>query len=112
VAIAASEPLAFPSEKLAFPSEALIAVHVGGTLAAVGGITRDPVMVRALRMRRFYVRRAFRGRGIGRRLVEALLDGRHGEWTVVVNAGRRSSRFWEAVGFASDARDEHTHVLL
>jgi GNAT superfamily N-acetyltransferase len=93
--------------------EALLAVHVSETLAAIGGITHDPVVAGALRMRRFYVRRSFRGQGIGRRLVEALLEypQRAGR-IVVVNAARRSSPFWEAVGFAPDARDGHTHVLL
>lgn len=91
--------------------EALLAAYVDETLAAIGGITRDPVMD-ALRMRRFYVRGPFRSQGIGRRLAEALLEhpriiGR----VVVVNAGRGSSSFWEAIGFAPDMRDGHTHIL-
>jgi GNAT superfamily N-acetyltransferase len=93
--------------------EALLAAHVSEMLAAVGGITLDPVLPGTLRVRRFYVRRSFRGYGIGRSLVEALLEyPRRSGRIVVVNAARGSSSFWEAVGFAPDARDGHTHVLL
>jgi len=93
--------------------EVLLAACVSETLAAVGGITLDPVVAGALRMRRFYVRRPFRGQGIGRRLVEALLEHpRRAGQIVVVNAGRGSSPFREAVGFAPDARDGHTHIFL
>jgi hypothetical protein len=35
-------------------SEALLAVRVGGTLAGIGGLTIDPFVSNALRMRRFY----------------------------------------------------------
>jgi GNAT superfamily N-acetyltransferase len=93
--------------------EALLAGYVSRRLAAIGGITLDPVAADALRMRRFYVRRAFRGQGIGRRLVDALLENsRRTGRIVVVNAARGSSPFWEAVGFVPDARDGHTHILL
>lgn len=97
------------NERFNQDGEALLAVYVGQTLAAIGGITRDPVVADALRMRRFYVRRAFRGQGIGRQLAEALLDRR--TRTVMVNAGRGSSSFWEAIGFVPEMCDGHTHIL-
>jgi GNAT superfamily N-acetyltransferase len=65
----------------------------------------------ALRMRRFYVRRAFRRCGAGRRLVVELL--RRPEATdrpVTVNAAGGSEKFWEALGFTPDPRDGHTHL--
>jgi GNAT superfamily N-acetyltransferase len=93
--------------------EALFGAYVSRTLAAIGGITLDPFLADALRMRRFYVRRSFRGQGIGRRLVDALLEN---SWRagriVVVNAASGSSPFWEAAGFVPDARNGHTHILL
>src|SRR5580765_3880684 len=53
--------------------ETLLAAYMDGTLVAIGGITRDPVVPDAMRMRRLYVRHPYRGRGVGRRLTEALL---------------------------------------
>ena len=47
------------------PGEALLAAYSEGVLAAIGGITIDPIVPDALRMRRFYVRPAFRRTGIG-----------------------------------------------
>jgi GNAT superfamily N-acetyltransferase len=92
--------------------EALLVTHVGKELAAVGGLTIDPAMPEALRMRRFYVRKRFRRGGIGRQLAAALLEqaaaaGR----PVTVNAGSGSEPFWMALGFVPDPRDGHTHVL-
>jgi GNAT superfamily N-acetyltransferase len=92
--------------------EALLAAHLNGVLAGVGGLTIEPVVPDALRMRRFYVRLACRRRGIGRALAAALLD-RAASFTrlVTVNAAPASTGFWESLGFAPDPRDGHTHVL-
>jgi GNAT superfamily N-acetyltransferase len=95
------------------PGERLLAVFAGDVLAAIGGLTRDPVVPAALRMRRFYVRPAFRRHGIGRILVNALLvEPRRTGRTVVTNAGKGSEPFWEAFGFLPEAQDGHTHILL
>lgn len=92
--------------------EALLGAHVDGVLAGIGGLTLDPVVLGALRMRRFYVRPSFRRHGIGRKLVEALLKyPRRDGQVVVVNAARGSSAFWEALGFVPDPREGHTHIL-
>jgi GNAT superfamily N-acetyltransferase len=92
--------------------EALLTACIGGDLAAVGGLTLDPVIPDALRMRRFYVRKRFRRCGIGRRLAAALLEraARAGR-PVTVNAAAGSAPFWEALGFVADERHGHTHVL-
>jgi GNAT superfamily N-acetyltransferase len=92
--------------------EALLVAHVGKELAAVGGLTIDPAMPEALRMRRFYVRKRFRRCGIGRRLALALLERAvAAARPVTVNAGSGSEPFWTALGFIPDPRDGHTHVL-
>ena len=52
------------------PGEALYAAFAEDVLAGVGGLTRDQVTPGALRMRRFYVRVAFRRIGIGRTLAD------------------------------------------
>ena len=93
--------------------EALLVTHVGEELAAVGGLTIDPAMPEALRMRRFYVRRRFRRCGIGRRLALALLERAVATARpVTVNAGSGSEPFWTALGFVPDPRDGHTHILM
>ena len=55
------------------PGEALLASYSEGVLAAIGGITIDPIVPDTLRMRRFYVRPAFRRTGIGGEIAQALL---------------------------------------
>jgi GNAT superfamily N-acetyltransferase len=91
--------------------EALLAARVNGVLAAIGGLTIEPAVPDALRMRRFYVRLAYRRNGIGRQLASALLErARSANRLVTVNAAPASTAFWESLGFAADARDGHTHV--
>jgi GNAT superfamily N-acetyltransferase len=91
--------------------EALLAARVTGVMAGIGGLTVDPVMPDALRMRRFYVRQLFRRTGIGRSLATALL-----QWAcstsrlVTVNAAPASVPFWELLGFVPEMRDGHTHI--
>jgi GNAT superfamily N-acetyltransferase len=91
--------------------EALLAARVNGVLAGIGGLTIEPVVPHALRMRRFYIRLPYRRSGIGRMLVTALLErARNATSLVTVNAAPASAAFWEALGFVPDARDGHTHV--
>ena len=91
--------------------EALLAAHVTGVLAGIGGLTIEPVLPSALRMRRFYVRSLFRRAGIGRSLATALLErARTTGLLVTVNAAPASVFFWESLGFAPDMRDGHTHL--
>jgi GNAT superfamily N-acetyltransferase len=91
--------------------EALLAAHVNGVLAGIGGLTLEPVVPAALRMRRFYVRLAYRRRGIGRKLATVLLEpAQSAGGLVIVNAAPVSAVFWESLGFAPDARDGHTHI--
>src|SRR6266446_7355567 len=93
------------------PGEALLAAYSEGVLAAIGGITIDPIVPDALRMRRFYVRPAFRRTGIGREIAHALLERAFRTSRVVtLNAAVDSVPFWENLGFAPQVRDGHTHV--
>ena len=91
--------------------EALLAARVNGVLAGIGGLTIDPVVLDALRMRRFYVRLAYRRSGIGRKMAAALLEpARSAGRLVTVNAAPASAAFWKSLGFGADARDGHTHI--
>ncbi len=91
--------------------EALLAARLNGVLVGIGGLTIEPVVLGALRMRRFYVRPAFRRIGVGGQLVMALLAGVDGDRSITVNAAPTSIAFWERVGFNRDPRDGHTHIL-
>jgi GNAT superfamily N-acetyltransferase len=91
--------------------EALLAAHATGVLAGIGGLTIEPVVPGALRMRRFYVRLLFRRAGVGRTLATALLErARATGLLVTVNAAPASVSFWESLGFVPDVRDGHTHL--
>jgi GNAT superfamily N-acetyltransferase len=93
--------------------EALLAATVEGVLAGIGGLTIEPAVPDAFRMRRFYVRPRFRRQGVGRKLAEVLVErplsaGR----LVTVNAGSADApAFWATLGFTPDARDGYTHIL-
>ena len=92
--------------------EALFAARVGADLAGIGGLTIDPMLAGALRMRRFYVRKSFRRSGIGRAIAENLLAQAHApDRPVTVNGGAGSEPFWESLRFVADRNDGHTHVL-
>src|SRR5262249_31845346 len=55
-------------------AEVLLAARLKAVLCGIGGLTIEPVVPDALRMRRFYVRPAYRRSGIGRMLAIALLE--------------------------------------
>ncbi len=95
------------------PGEVLLAAYSDDdVLAGVGGLTVDPVIAEALRMRRFYVRVAFRRAGIGRAIAETLLENALKTVDIVMlNAAPDSYRFWESLGFVLDQQAGHTHVM-
>src|SRR5262245_61946736 len=79
--------------------EALLAARLNDVLAGIGGLTVEPVVAGALRMRRFYVRPAFRRSGVGLQLATALLARVIPGRLITVNAAPASFPFWESVGF-------------
>ncbi len=91
--------------------EALFAVYGDGALAGIGGITLEPALPDGLRMRRFYIRAPFRRSGVARKLAAALIQP-HARKTITANAAAGSEAFWEALGFAPDRRDGHTHIRI
>jgi GNAT superfamily N-acetyltransferase len=98
--------------RFAAVGEALLAAFVGCELAGVGGVTCDPAIEGAYRMRRFFVSALFRRRGIARAIAEPLINEVCARPApLFVNAGTRDGYpFWQALGFAFDARDGHSHV--
>jgi GNAT superfamily N-acetyltransferase len=96
------------------PGEALFACLAGDAVVAVGGLSREPDrgLAQAGRVRRLYVRPAFRGQGLGRALVEAIagLAEQHFD-LLTVNVGKLDAHgFYEHVGFARVEHAGITHV--
>ncbi|MCM2290792.1 GNAT family N-acetyltransferase [Allorhizobium sp. BGMRC 0089] len=91
--------------------EVLLAGWQADHLAAIGGVTHDPVLSDALRMRRFYVHRDYRRQGVGRTLARSLLDHALSfHRPLFVHAGTAdAASFWEAMGFSRHEQDGHTH---
>jgi GNAT superfamily N-acetyltransferase len=91
------------------PGEMLLVAYVDEALAGVGGLTQEPAIPGALRMRRFYVAFSHRRAGVGRVLADALLRQTAAR-TITCNAAVGSEAFWEALGFAPDRHDGRTHI--
>lgn len=97
------------------PGEALCG-HLDQTLlVAVGGLNCDPFAGRPDmgRIRRVYVRAAWRNQGIGTALMKALIDQAATHFRCVrlraENAG--AARLYENMGFAPIASPDATHIL-
>jgi GNAT superfamily N-acetyltransferase len=97
------------------PGEALCGHLDQGMLVAVGGLNCDPFAGRPDmgRIRRVYVRAAWRNRGIGRALMTALVDAARTQFTCVrlraENEG--AARLYESMGFVPIASPDATHIL-
>ncbi|HTZ57909.1 MAG TPA: GNAT family N-acetyltransferase [Acidobacteriaceae bacterium] len=98
------------------PGEALCGRIDQGLLVAVGGLNCDPFAGRPDmgRIRRVYVRPAWRNQGIGRSLVEALVEHARTHFRSVrlraENAG--AARLYERIGFTPLESPDATHILV
>jgi len=95
--------------------EMLFGCFDDGLLVGVGGLNCDPFAGRADvgRVRRVYVRAAWRKRGIGRALVGALiLEARKSFVCVRLRAENADAgRLYEGLGFVRYAGPDATHIL-
>ena len=93
------------------PGECLLAALVGGELAGIGGVTVEPALPQARRMRRFYVAPAMRRTGVGRTLAGALMqEALAVTETLTVHTERPDGQaFWLAMGFRPDLQNGWTH---
>lgn len=87
--------------------------HEGGRLAGLCGLNRDPYGddPQFARVRRLYVDAAYRGHGLGRRLVAQVLDAATPRFTSIRLRTERASAFFEALGFTPVSDLHATHVL-
>ncbi|MGR4864392.1 GNAT family N-acetyltransferase [Caulobacter sp. LARHSG274] len=95
--------------------EALLAALLAGDLAGVGGLSIEPAAAEpARRVRRFYVRPAFRRQGLARTLASALIQEALDQvdlLTCNAAASPAAAPFWQAQGFSPDTSGPWTHVL-
>ena len=101
-------------ERFEAPGCALFAVFDAEELVGVGGLTREPTAPEAplLRARRFYVHPAFRRRGHGEALVDAVVAvARDHADVLLVHSSVGAMSFWDAAGFARSVRPGITHEL-
>ena len=103
------------SNRFDAPGEALCGHLDQGLLVAVGGLNCDPFAGRPDmgRIRRIYVRAAWRNQGIGRALMTALIDQAGSHFRCVrlraENAG--AARLYESLGFVPIVSPDATHIL-
>jgi GNAT superfamily N-acetyltransferase len=87
----------------------------GGVLVAVGGVQRDPyrTAVDVGRVRRVYVRPAWRGRGIGQELVTLLVERARGKFLRLRLRAENpaAARVYERIGFQPVTEEDATHAL-
>lgn len=97
------------------PGEILCGYLDQGLLVAVGGLNQDPFIQdpNVGRIRRVYVRSAWRNKGIGRALITTLLDHARMNFRCVRlrTENSEAARIYEKIGF-SPIDDAHaTHIL-
>lgn len=87
----------------------------GGVVVAVGGLNRDPFLQDPTvgRIRRVYVRKAWRNRGLGGGLLDKLLSvARQNFRSVRLRADNpKAARLYERKGFLPDANSSATNSL-
>ena len=95
--------------------EALLGALLAGDLAGIGGLSVETAAAEpARRVRRFYVRPAFRRQGVARTLASALVQEALDQvdlLTCNATASPAAAPFWEAQGFSPDTSGPWTHVL-
>jgi GNAT superfamily N-acetyltransferase len=102
------------SKRFERPGEMLAAAYVDDVLAGIGGVTEDFIDKTALRMRRFYVRPAFRRSGVGRALARFVLEATLplNRPIVLFAESAQAGAFWQAMGFVPIEREKTTHALV
>ena len=97
------------------PGETLIGCTDQGLLVAVGGLNRNPFdgPDSIGRIRRVYVRPAWRNQGVGQALLHALIASARSAFTTLHlrTDNPAAARLYERIGFAPSALPNATHIL-
>jgi len=101
------------SSRFERPGEILALATINGEMAGIGGITQDFVDSSWLRMRRFYVRPAYRRRGVGRDIAQFVLDYAQpfNRQIALYAEGAEARAFWPTLGFVETDRENTTHIF-
>lgn len=95
--------------------EALFVAKVNGNLAGICGLNQQTGAERRTgRVRRMYVLPAYRRQGVGKRLVESVIDYARGHYDdlILYTDSKRAADFYTALGFAPTTGMKHcTHAL-
>lgn len=95
--------------------ELLLGAFVDGVLVGVGGISNDPYAPAPGlgRIRHLYVLKHYRGRGIGRALVDRLLEHGRGHFSTLRlhTEAPEAARLYESCGFVPSSACKETHRL-
>ena len=96
--------------------EILLGAFIDQRLVGVCGLNVDPYASdeRVGRVRHLYVLSAFRRRGVGRQLMERVMQAAHGRFDVVRlrTNDPAAARLYEALGFRRDVgQRDYTHVV-
>jgi GNAT superfamily N-acetyltransferase len=110
------EEWASAENRFSAPGETLCGHLEQGLLVAVGGLNCDPFGGRPDmgRIRRVYVRPAWRNKGIGRALVISLIDQARTHFRCVrLRAeNEEAARLYERIGFSPLESPDATHILI
>ncbi|WP_199624801.1 GNAT family N-acetyltransferase [Paenibacillus alkalitolerans] len=98
------------------PGEAIYVCYIKSRLVGVCGLNRDKDLgqSRVGRLRRFYVLPEYRRQGIGRRLIEEILESAKGYFDVLQlrTDSEEADRFYQSMGFIkTESMGNATHYL-
>jgi len=98
------------------PGEALFVARADGRVVGIGGLNVDPYAAEPTvgRVRHLYVLTAYRRLGIGRRIVEEIIEAARGrfERLRLSTSNPEAARLYERLGFHPRADDVHcTHAM-
>ena len=93
--------------------EVLFGAHLDGRLIGVGGLNRDPYRPdpKIGRVRHLYVLQDHRRLGVGRALVEMVVDHARARFSALRLWTDRAGSFYERIGFRPVSEDRATHRL-
>ncbi len=103
------------TNRFSAPGEGLFGSMDQGVLVAIGGLNQDPFDGRKGigRIRRVYVRSAWRNKGIGQALVHTLIENARTSFTALRlrTDNPTAARLYERIGFSRSLALNATHVL-
>jgi N-acetylglutamate synthase-like GNAT family acetyltransferase len=95
--------------------EQFLLAFAGNRVVGVGGLNHDPYVESAEigRLRHLYVLNDWRRKGVGRALVERLLQSARGTFTIVRTRARtkEASVFYDLCGFSGIHDDAASHAI-